>query len=494
MLTEQQKIAVDLILEKINEKGGMLQISGPGGVGKTYIIDHLLDMKNIIKDLQICAPTHKACHVLRERFTCSGRVLSHDLIMTCHKYFQAVNYYDKDGKQKWNFSKPMNKKKIIIIDEVSMIEDVIYNEFMKLKTNGVVIITMGDICQLPPVESGKDSKFYMNHTVDFTMTKNIRNNNMTYNELLQHMRHCILDVRSPISAHKVIDTLKKYLEKNVYEIQTKKINVSLFSKDIFEKYILEKGKICMLSYRTGKQNTVGDLNTKIRSYIFPNSSERYEQGEKIIFTGYYKKSIGYRITENETDGKTGTSEEIMKYYTSDEDEIIKVSLGKVKFYDEEFTVYRLYLKSMEDYKYSYNGQDVIFDKKLYVNMIYRDEEQRFEKFSKRIRDDIKIQVKNIRDSCLLDNNCKSKRQCEHTLKISSLWDKYHNEHSDVKCPIDYAYSISIHKSQGSTFDKVFICLSDFIWLLYNEKEENQILFFKLLYVALSRTKSTSIIF
>ena len=494
MLTEQQQLAIDMIREKIeirdDKNGKLFQLESKAGTGKTFIISYLIDIygKN---NIQICAPTHKACKVLKDKISLNS---CNSIITTCHKYFQAVNVYDHLGNQSWKFDEPIVKKKILILDEASMIENNIYNELLKLMGKGVNIITMGDRCQLPPISNTSntntnqtESLFYLEQYIDYSMTKNIRNENEDYNEMLEKIRYYILtaDNLTNINTYELIDLLKKYLLKNMYRIQMKKIDTSVIDLELFNQYIIdykEGKKICMLAYRTGRQNTVKELNTRLRKFIFPNSMEDYEVGEKIIFTNYFKKEIGVNIDDGET--------EVIKYYTSDEDEIIKVSLGKQKFYDETFSVYRLYLKSMEDYRDLFSGE-INFNKKLYINMIYNDDENKFEKYNKKIKDKIKLEIKNIRDTC--STICK-KKCSEHPQKINELWKFYYEEYYRVKSPIDYAYAMSIHKSQGSTFDKVFICLSDFIWLMYSNEVEDKKLFFKLLYVALSRTKNSSIIF
>ena len=497
MLTEDQLKVFNLIKEKItlNSKGVLFQLSGPGGVGKTFIIKYLIDHYKP-ENIQICAPTHKACKILRDKIQ---NKFSFRLITTCHQYFNATSYYNKDGKQLWKFRKPSKKAKLIIIDEVSMIDKNLYFQFKKLLDTGVNIITMGDNCQLPPIEQhweqnkeeNQETPFYKNHPIDFRLVKNIRNDNSDYNQLLNQIRDFIQNPNEEkISINSLLDLLKKYVR--IHDIQFKKIDTTIIKEDIFREYtdIIKSRKTpCMLAYRTGKQNSVYELNQRIRSYIFPNSTRNYNSGEKIIFTGFYKKQVGFSINEN-----NDKKEEFMTYYTSDEDIINKVSFGKVKFYEETFNVYRLYLESMEEYKSVFDNE-ITFDPKLFVTTLHESETQRFNSYSKKIREKIKINVKQEKDNCSISPECKnSKGDCIHNKKIDELWEEYNTKLNEIKCPIDYSYAMSIHKSQGSSFDEVFVCLSDFLWLLYSSEENQQTLFLKLLYVALSRSRNTAIIF
>jgi exodeoxyribonuclease-5 len=64
----------------------------------------------------------------------------------------------------------------------------------------------------------------------------------------------------------------------------------------------------------------------------------------------------------------------------------------------------------------------------------------------------------------------------------NAWSKYYNlldRYADVK----YNYALTVHKSQGSTFDNVIVINCD-IERLRDEKERN-----KLLYTAITRAKN-----
>lgn len=504
-LTIEQKEVIELIQQKITltSKGNIFQLDGPGGVGKTFIIKYLVDYYK--QDVHICAPTNKACKILRDKL--DSKTLK---VTTCHQYFNATSHWSGDGKQYWKFRRPAKKVKVIIIDEVSMVDKILYEQFLKLLQSGVNIITMGDNCQLPPIDNlfgnsskvSKETPFYTEHKIDYTLTKNIRNTNPEYNQLLEKIRYLIKNFNSnETKDHQdivsIINLLKQCLK--VQKIQFTKQEVNNVSDDIWnmytEKHKLIKSnenlkdilKVCMLAYRTGKQNTVYELNQKIREHIFPNSKERFNPQEKIIFTGFYKKKIGIFL-DNEEDF-------FITYYTSDEDIINKVSMGRMKFYDEIFNVYRLYLDSMEKMK---TLKDVKFDNKLYVTTLHESEFKRFNIYEKKVKEQIKFKVKEEKDKCSISckiDKSRGYKECEHDIIINDLWDEYNICINSIKCPIDYSYAMSIHKSQGSSFDQVFIYLSDFIWLFHsNNPQENKILFLKLLYVALSRSKSTSIIF
>ena len=103
---------------------------------------------------------------------------------------------------------------------------------------------------------------------------------------------------------------------------------------------------------------------------------------------------------------------------------------------------------------------------------------------------IKDSIKESEDLILSECTCSSV-VCTHKKQVDTLWQDYHQQYKNINSPIDYAYCLSIHKSQGSTYDKVYLFLSDFVWFLSKGDIEN---FFKLFYVGVSRTKTTTILF
>jgi exodeoxyribonuclease-5 len=64
--------------------------------------------------------------------------------------------------------------------------------------------------------------------------------------------------------------------------------------------------------------------------------------------------------------------------------------------------------------------------------------------------------------------------------INKIWKEYNENKINLKSPICYTYSITIHKSQGSNYEKVFVDLNN-IYYLY---ETDSII--KACYTAVSR--------
>ena len=147
--TEQQ-----YALQQFSE-GKNLFITGPGGTGKTKLIHHLVEnAKTAGKPYQVCAMTGCAAILL----SCNARTIhSWSGIKTARGPVDAVVaavLRNKRTVATWR------KIKILIIDEVSMMSEKIFNilnEIGKksrrsiLPFGGIQIVFTGDFYQLPPV-------------------------------------------------------------------------------------------------------------------------------------------------------------------------------------------------------------------------------------------------------------------------------------------------------------------------------------------------------
>lgn len=424
--SEGQKNAIEqfMIFYKNSSKGFIYQIDGAAGTGKTELTKYIL---NQIPDTIVCASTNKACQVLTERLPESN-------IVTCHIFLNGVLKYTRDGKQTWFFNlNNVTIPNLIILDEVSMVDHIVFKQYKNLvERKQARILTLGDRCQLPPVEEDVTS-FYEYYPIHTSLKNNMRNMDKAYNIMLGKIRKKILSTdQVHISGPSIVYWLAKYTP--TYTLQTF-INIEDIPIDIFNAYRQNKDAI-FLAHRTNRRNnTVHQLNLKIRNMMFNYPREKYMVGDKIIFTDYFDQ-----------------------YHTNDLSEITHIQFGSETFYKTEYKIFKLTL---------IDGNT--------INTIHPDDNKRFEKDSCQIKHDIINRLEPVTDA-----------------QVDELWKEYNAAYKHISAPIDYAYALSIHKSQGSTYRQTFLYLSDFIWMLDQPTTTKQ--FFKLLYVGLSRTQTNTIIF
>jgi exodeoxyribonuclease-5 len=457
-LTSQQQTILEQFLEQFTEcmhtpapSRLLYQISGPAGTGKTELTRHIIER---LEDYSIivCAPTHKAVQVLQERLQeCCV------LITTCHQFLVGKPTYNSKGESKWKFkTETVEVPDLLIIDEVSMISEDVYKQFeWLLDHRHARVLTLGDRCQLPPVLE-QETLFYT-HSVQAELSQNMRNEQVRYNNLLNRLRQFICDPKSiPVfTLGQFLEWLAGYTQ--VYSLQTGSIQLGNIPRSIIRSFQKLNGSTVMLAHRTNsRNNTVQQLNQYIRTYIFKEKAQdTFTEHEQVMFTDYF-------VTENE-----------QTFYTNDRATVSKMTTCTKAFYAQTFLVYDIELECKRE--------------NVHVYYIHKTNAEAFGNYRKQIYQEIEEQVERIEAIC--------KKQCAprcavHRKEIDELWKAFHDAKKKVLCPIDYAYCLSIHKSQGSTYDNVYLFLSDFAWMIQTQKVE----FLKLLYVGMSRARSQTIIF
>lgn len=409
MLNEDQSKLFDYVIECHKTKKDIKAVCcSQAGTGKTFFIKYLVNNSNL--DIKILAPTHKS----KGLFKSEG--IEAD---TIHRFLNSKkNIDDKTGEI--YFTMEGNYKSthdLLIIDECSMINEKMFDELIKYKN----ILFIGDNHQLPPIgeniskvfdPQGSDSNIW--NTFEFK--KNMR----------------IITNPDSISAH----YLKKFRE--LVNRPTLKIRIEERKDMKFVINSFKKGEDTVVLAWTNKQ--VAFLNNNIRKslYLKPSDTklERYYVGEKLIFSGYRKTSIIKHIDEL---GRV----KFLTYHSSDE--IVIMDLKK----ESIFIDYHRCNHQKNNNKISIcldcnikghkvRGYNIHFYKITDENgtVWYYPEDT--------------IDMKNI-NNILVD----FRSSCLH-LKDKTQWIAYYNMKNLYSPDIFYKYSMTIHKSQGSEFQNVFV--------------------------------------
>ena len=115
-------------------------LTGPGGSGKSSITKALYRIYNRCHFNVLLSPTAKACRRLEE---CTGGVAQ-----TIHKFLKMT----KDGDVA--FSGNYVKDTVLIIDEASMMDIILFNNLLKGVSMSTRVLLVGDNNQLPSVQAG----------------------------------------------------------------------------------------------------------------------------------------------------------------------------------------------------------------------------------------------------------------------------------------------------------------------------------------------------
>lgn len=187
-LNDEQQAGHDAIASFLHEPHGnsMFLLKGYAGTGKTFLISHIINQ--IIeanskakwykqKKIAMTAPTNKAVQVLRESSGLADLVsfkTIHSLLglKEVIKDFGEIEYkkaYDEDDGSMSDFH-------IVIIDEVSMLDDALFYE-VKRWNSEIKIIMMGDPAQIPPVNKVDCEPFLRpkeHEMIEFQLTQIMR--------------------------------------------------------------------------------------------------------------------------------------------------------------------------------------------------------------------------------------------------------------------------------------------------------------------------------
>lgn len=393
-----------------NEKKGSVILNAPAGTGKTTVAKYL---NSILKDkynIVFLAPTHKAADVLRK----DEKYIK---VKTIHQFLTCDIDYDDNGKEIYTFNEENYKKYkdyIIFIDECSMCGIAMVKAFDYLSENNLIVY-MGDDLQLPPTK-GDDEKYIESKisnafsvTPRFEFTKNQRSKKETATIMLQLARNACYSKKMPpkivdMNLNDVLKYFKKYysLEGNV-----------------------EEKSLTILAY---SNIAVNNYNKKIRSHLFNVKEEELEPyyiNERLVLGSLMRETEHHRYTSSE---------------------IIKI---------KDLTKERLVL-SFDDFQCNCKEED--YNKVMCKEHGFRRGNMTMEFY--KITDHLNtvwykpVKLKQFQImSCQFRNYCIMNKKKEDK-KIN--WPRYYNFINLYNADLKYEYAQTIHKSQGSQYNIVFV--------------------------------------
>jgi len=290
-LNEEQKDMVNGIIEyvKTNKDGKeYFLIQGGGGVGKSYAIGRALH-ELFGYAVVAAAPSHFAKNILKDFLEeHSVEVYTVATLMGKKLTFNRdgeMVLVDSGSKRK----PPLTYADIIIIDEVSMIDDATVQELLE-KCKFKKLIFLGDYCQLPPVGQSTDNVAFKN--IHAELTEPMRFKGYIY-ELANAVRSEINKARAGRYAELKVVTMFTRRQSKIAEDGTGYIfldNFNPFIKAAIKRFKEGKGTqyVRVLAYRN---NSIDRLNAIIRKSLYGVKAIQFEVGELIINNGGYKQDI-----------------------------------------------------------------------------------------------------------------------------------------------------------------------------------------------------------
>lgn len=526
-LTPEQNIIYNQFVDFIKSKNeNQILLVGYAGTGKTTMVTKIINdfIKNkLCKRVVIAAPTHKAVNIAKSKlFDNIGddEELSNNLnIMTIHRLLNYQSYIDSDTGEKYFAKSSVDPNwtiyDLIVVDECSMLSNQIITDItdqMKNPVNSKLkLIYVGDPAQLPPVNQ-TDSKIFNMGLKKLELDKIIRTKNNDIMDLSNDHRKWIFSKKNEDIPNVFKYTTDKII---IYSSQEQETNKWL---DKFIKIINSKKKKNNSNYDnniilTWTNKKCNQYNKYIREKIFDKEDlAHFEVGEILIFNDFHRIEITPLHNIDESD-KEKVKKEYINFYTSEQVKIVNVEKIKYKFdeikfksnpgltqelndkfkkkiksinglIDVELDAYKMQIKRIADIK----GSDENMATTHEVFTIHPESEKNFNKIS----DEFEMSVNKLRKAChkiindmkKIDNMTKCNYQGEVDKKINKLYRDWQSNVTDKFAQLNYGYSITVHKSQGSTFKNVFIDISDIFD--NNNLEETS----KCLYTAITRSSNS----
>jgi hypothetical protein len=452
-INQEQENLIKHLDEFLYSKKLFYLVEGIPGCGKTTIVSQYFfyheEFKN--EDIQILAPTHKARIVMQNKIDKlvekdNSGVQLHKPI-TCNTV-QGYLCLEKDISDsgvvtfKSNFKKKQYKKipKIIIVDECSMVSKYCYSKLYEDSfMHQIKIIFLGDRNQLPPINERISKSFTIpNNTL---LTESVRNDGAIFN-LCTHIKNNIEDKT-------ITDIIEAYCcdeGSNIYYTD----DMGDYLDSIMEK---TQDDFKVLNW-TNKE--CFKMNKLLRKKLFGSNTERFYPGEKLIVTKHFcdiKENLFYSNQEliiKDITPYVFTREVMINSLKIPPRFLMKIQEIKVRCLELE--------KNEED------DEDRIYfveecDKIKIVKML-----EKIKKYAFRYKKQGKLK------------------------KAKEAWTVYYKI-EDIFIPsVDYNYSITVHRSQGSEWEYVFVNIND---ICHNKNIEERN---KLLYVGFSRARTKLILY
>jgi len=290
---DEQKDAIKSIVTN-----NVVIITGGPGTGKTTIINGILNLYKSINKLSntgleqkvaLIAPTGRASKRMSETTKYPA--------CTIHRYLKWNKENNTFGINEFN----KTKEELIIVDEVSMIDTILFDSLLKGIRKDVKLVLVGDESQLPSVSPGN----ILYDLIESKKYKHIKLNNI----YRQSNNSYIPILANEIKTKTLTDFLDKKDDYNFIECNLKDIKSIIcdISKRCIDKGLNENNLQILAPMYKG-ENGIDNLNINLQNIFNPNDDNKkevaigniiYRVGDKIlnlvndVDKGIYNGDIGY---------------------------------------------------------------------------------------------------------------------------------------------------------------------------------------------------------
>lgn len=454
-LTDSQIELVSTVLEGRKAHQETL-VEGPAGTGKSVVISAMAVAATDARiNLVVATPTHKAAEVLRRHFQGLTLATDRDLpgVVTLHSLLGL-----RPGKAKPGKPEPLRKVRrsdlagidLLVVDECSMVgAELLMYLREAAKDFEVPVVFFGDRHQLPPINEPPSLTF--NVPRRFELTDVLRHDGAilqlaTRARSVSHAQ--VLPASgggSEVLTYPCIDSLTEaWLDK---------------LKNADSEY---QEEIVFLSHRNKLRRK---LNALARSVLYGEDAPRFMSGDCVVSLSALERGDTIVVANNER-LYIEYAEQLERYYPVD---CLSYSYKcwRLTTTDQR----RIYVIELED-EARWHGEcrrlgDEISSEQEKAKIVF--EEAKAEALSKGYKEGSMRKYPKFANAQ------------EAIADIKRRWTEEYFPLKEAFLDVDFAYAMTIHKSQGSTFDHVFLA-DDYETSGRNRKQ--------LLYVGVTRAAKT----
>lgn len=434
ILTASQNEIVDGITNFINSPftptRSVVGLSGASGTGKSTCIKNIIyKCKYSDSVVAFCAPTHKACRVLE---SITGK---HNVSTIQSRFGFRLDLKLDDFDPSNPIFNPIENPKLndvllLVVDEASMLNLKLVNYIInECKQRKIKLLFVGDPYQLSAVNERKSYAFDLCHKV-YELDEIIRQNNENpVNNLLAMLRE---DVK------KRTFEFIKFVTSNIGKMEYNGTGdgYSIMGMEDFKKQILNKFSLKSYTTDIDESKIIAYTNRRVNSWNNFVRKFLLNNPEKILVLDDLIMSYNTVVDQFNSLIISNSEEYIIDnlYDYVDEKYGFKGFLAQFKLIHGGTTTKPLFVIDHKD-EYTVN-------KFLKVLLGFLDEAKRARKGNK---------VRLWRNYYDFKN------------KYFTLKDVKQQNSSYITRDIDYGFSITAHRSQGSTYGSVFVDLNDMIY-------------------------------
>lgn len=462
---DQQKAIdgiIDFIASPFNPAKYIVGLIGAGGTGKTFITKYIINNCKYSNSVIKCtSSTHKACRVFSQAI--GNRPVDTIQSTLGLRLDLRLEDFDPNNPQFNPMAKPkLDDIKLLLVDEASMLPSKIVNYICEqCKQLNIKLIFIGDSSQLAPVNENKSSAFYKCNKV-FVLKEIVRQS-----------------VTNPIS--NLLDLLRNDITNKSYtflEYISKNIGATVYNE------IGEGFSIC------NKVNFNNTIDSCFSNEEYTNNIDMYRI---IAYTNACVSNWNNYIRNNiikDADKSIITKNDLIMSYETIVNEFMEIIINN----SEEYIINDIV--NFVDDTYGFKGFLIKFQlvhggnitKPLFV-IDHRDKFTIL-KYHKVITDLIETAKKATGGT-----RASKWKQYYDFKKKYLIAANIVNRNGKIiySRDLDYGFAITSHKSQGSTYDVVFVDANDIVYDKNGRPYSNQDDLLRRLYVACSRARKELIL-